>query len=110
MNRNRQMDAGEPGIAGLPLQLARVITLEGGPAFEEPWRQAISGIDGAYAFADLPMGSYVVTVTVGSLESTTPRRVEVALFDGMAVREVWFGLAQSPPKRFLPWVGVVQSP
>ncbi len=110
VNRNRQMDAGEPGIAGLPLQLARIITPEGGPAFEEPWRQASSGIDGAYAFAALPVGSYVVTITVGSLESTTPRRVEVALFDVTTVREVWFGLAQSPPKRFLPWAGVVWSP
>lgn len=107
-DRDRQTGVGEPGIAGLSVRLARIITPEQGPATEEPLRQVLSGIDGAYLFDALPVGHYVVSVAGGDLEPTTPARVEVVLYEVGAVREVWFGLAQSPPKHFLPWVGVLQ--
>lgn len=84
LDRDGEMDAGEPGVPGAGIQL---FNPEDGPL-----QATTSGADGAFTFPDLDPGSYTLVETdPEGYYSTTPNRREIELTEDTGTLEVNFG-------------------
>jgi hypothetical protein len=80
-NRNGQIDRGEPGIAGVVINMYRTDGPEDTMPPEILWRTE-TGRDGSYRFDKLDAGHYeVLKMPTEGLEPTTPTKMQVLLVE-----------------------------
>lgn len=101
LNGNGRAEPGEPGIAGVVVQLADATEGDGAPGGGDP-RSAVSQVNGAYEFAALAQGRYRIALAQrAELPLTTDGEVIVELAAN-AGHEVSFGIGQSARRVYLP--------
>jgi LPXTG-motif cell wall-anchored protein len=109
-NRNGIQDAGEPGIAGVGVEIVWAGP-DGVFGTDDEYRFPKTTTDGSgmYMFDDLPPGSYVIAVdTVSGLTPTTPTSYAVDVSPSQVYLDGDFGMAAppaSPPSTPLPKTG-----
>ncbi|MEZ5145347.1 MAG: SdrD B-like domain-containing protein [Acidimicrobiales bacterium] len=95
-NGNGVQDPGEAGIPGVTVTLRQ--DADGNGSFETVAATQVTGADGKYLFANLPVGSYQVVVTVPSGQNpTTPTSVAAPLTGGEVIDTADFGLRAAAP-------------
>ncbi|MBC7260842.1 MAG: DNRLRE domain-containing protein [Chloroflexi bacterium] len=83
-NGNGVRDSGEPGLAGAVVRLYDAAHPDPEPPIRDP---VVTGEDGAFYFADLPPGSYLLTmVSPANYIPTTLERIGVLIVSGRTVR------------------------
>jgi len=103
-NRDGVQDAGEPGVAGITVTLARDATMAAA-GVDAPGRQVLTGGAGEYRFANVAPGAYTVTVTPsegylpsgpGSVAVTVPAEGDVVVPP--------LGIAEEPVHLYMPLI------